>query len=120
MQKKEKQKSIALVLLHFCHLNCKLSHSYGAFSHFEAKKKRFICLCNFFFFFLRFTFLSITVFNGPYLRFTEQTWTVNITCRLTSAVLGKCAFYTLRNMKQGKLSVRGQLACFGVFNYCNL
>lgn len=72
-------------------------------------------------FFLRCTFLSATV-NGGYLRFIEQTWTVNITCIIMSVVLSKCAFYTLRNMKQGKLSIsfRGQLACFGVFNYYNL
>lgn len=72
--------------------------------------------------FSRFTLLSATVFNVPYLRFIKQTWTVNITCSFMSVVLSKCAFYTLTNMKQGKLSVsfRGQLACCGVFNYCNL
>lgn len=99
-----------------CHLYCKLSHSNGAFLTFWGKKKSTFVLFQFFF---QVYFLSATVFNVPYLRFIEETWTVNITCSCMSVVLSKCAFYTLRNMKQGKLSVsfRGQLACCGVFNY---
>lgn len=90
--------------------------------HFNIlKQKENLKLC-LFFFFLGLPFRSATVFNGGYLRFIEQTWTVNITCIIMSVVLSKCSFYTLRNMKQGKLSIsfRGQLACFGVSNYYNL
>lgn len=106
-------------LTFLCHLYCKSSHPYGAFLTFWGKKKVYLCVISVFF---QVFVLSATVFNVPYLRIIEQTWTVNITCSCVSVVLRKCAFYTLRNMKQGKLSVsfRGQLACCGVFNYCNL
>ena len=106
---------VGAFIIYRSHLYCKTEpFSWFIFENSEKKKQTKS--------FTRFTLLSETVFNVPYSRFKDQACLVNISCSFMSAVLSKCAFYTLRNTKQGKLSVgfRGQLACCGVFTHCNL
>lgn len=105
-----------------CHFYCKLSHSFMVHFWKEKKKKREKKISVVLVLFPGFLCLSMIFFNVPYNRLIEHTWWLWILHVDFPVVLSKCAFQTLRNMIQGKLSVsfRGQLACCVVFTYCNL